>query len=310
MSAAALTAADPVALVDLLAGVDFPIPALPAADLPLDPAAYFASGCQTGEVTGFAAIGHDVGVVAGRVNAQVEAELLDLAGTDIQVFVDSGAFSEVEDHPPFRVVKPIPDSRWRRILALYARLGAVLGDQLHVVAPDQVGSQERTLERLARYAPELRALDAAGVRVLVAVQRGRLPQAEFYRRACEVLGFVATPALPCKKAATSPAETRSFVRAIRPATIHMLGLGPRGRAARAHLQAILDESPESCVTLDSCVVAAHAGTKGNRGHGRRLTCAARLVDALVAAGRLAGDTYHRKLAGVILAFGREAGVLA
>ncbi len=294
-------------LVELLSGVDFAIPALPETDLPLEPVAYFASGCQRGEVTGFGDIGHDVGVVADRCNEHVVRELLDLAGTDVQVFCDSGAFSEVTKSYPFEVKQAMTDADWQRVLGLYRRLGAVLGDQLSVVAPDRVGDQEVTLERLRRYADELRAIDELGVRILIPVQRGALSQADFYRQACEIVGLEMTPALPCKKAATSPDEAKAFVREVKPFNLHLLGLGVRNRQAVAYLQAIKDELGEDCmVTMDSCVIAAHAAKTGGPGNGpRRLAVARNLVGSLVDAGRIAADVATRKRAGILLAFGQE-----
>lgn len=307
MTAAAVEGAFPVEraeVVELVADLPFPIPAMPA-ELPVEPVAYFASGCQCGEVTGFAEIGHDVGVVASRINRQVERELLALAGSDVQVFVDSGAFSEVAfTGAGFEVVKPITDAAWQKILATYKRLAAVLGDQLHVVAPDQVGSQEVTIERLTRYAADLRELDELGARVLVPVQKGATSQADFYRAACAVVGIEMMPALPCKKAATTVREAEAFVAEIRPASIHLLGLGVRNRLAGAFLSVIAMASPDTLVQMDSCVIAANSGKTSGPGNGpRRLTLAAQIVNRLVGLGRLSADTFTRKRAGVHLAFG-------
>jgi hypothetical protein len=294
-------------LCELLTGVPFPM-ANPGAELPVEPAAYFASGCQTGEVTGFAEIGHDVGVVAGRINAQVERELLSLEGSDVQVFVDSGAFSEVKwNGAGFDVVKPITDADWQKILATYKRLAQTLGDQLHVVAPDQVGSQDVTLCRLASYAADLRELDELGARVLVPVQKGEMTQADFYRAACELVGIQMMPALPCKKAATSVAEARLFAEVIQPASIHLLGLGVKNRKAAAYLSAIEAASPDAMIQMDSCIIAAASGKTGGPGKGpRRLTRAAAIINQLVGLGRLAADTFTRKRAGIHLAFGGAA----
>jgi hypothetical protein len=287
----------PADLVALLDGVPFPIPAPPAPGLPLDPAAYFASGCQRGEVRGFAAIGHDVGVEAGRCNADVEAELGELAGTDIQAFIDSGAYGEFTA----KLRGESAPVNWPRVIALYKRVGAVLGDQLHVVAPDCIGDQIETMRRLEEYADDMRELDAMGVRILMPVQRGALSQAEFFALTVEVLGFEPTPAIPCKAAATSVQEVADFVREIQPATVHMLGLGPRRHEAPAYLEAVASACDWTEVTMDSCLSAAHAGkTNGPGGGPRRLTAAAQIVNELAADGHIDSDTQTRKAAGVIL----------
>jgi len=60
----------------------------------VDPAAYFASGCNTAaNISAFGAIGHDVGVAFPELREPGVVALLELAGSDVQVFVDSGAFS-------------------------------------------------------------------------------------------------------------------------------------------------------------------------------------------------------------------------
>jgi hypothetical protein len=291
----------PADLVALFEGVPFPIPAAPAPDLPIQPVAYFASGCQRGEVAGFGAIGHDVGVVAQRCNADVEAELVELAGTEVQAFIDNGAFPEFQAKLRGQD-KPVV---WPEVIALYKRLGAVLGDQLHVVAPDCIADQAETLRRLRRYAADMRDLDAMGVRVLMPCQRGAQSQADFYRTCCDVLGFEPTPALPCQAAATSPAEAEAFVREVKPAEVHMLGLGPRRRppaSAREYLAAIARGCEWTDVTLDSCFASSQAGATGGPNKGpRRLTLAALIVKVLVADGIIDGDVQTRKAAGVIMA---------
>lgn len=152
---------------------------------------YFASGSnRPADIRGFAAIGHAIGVAAHEVTANAEKELLALRGTGVQVFVDSGAFSEVEfGAAGVSVVAPIDHAAWTERLALYRRLAVALGPQVHVVAPDRIGDQEETLRRLSRYAPELRELRALGANVLVPIQKGTKAQAAFVRDVEEAIGF-------------------------------------------------------------------------------------------------------------------------
>ena len=278
-------------------------PGIAQAEMPVEPVAVFSSGCQRGEVTGFANLAIDVGVTATRMNDAIEAELHDLAGTDVQVFVDSGAFSEVSRSYPFEVVKPLDEAHWDRVLALYERLAFTLGDQLHVVAPDRVGCQVTTLVRLKLYGRRLRAIEDAGARVLVPVQRGELDQVEFWRLALEVTGLrYAVPAMPCKKAATSAEEVGAFVAATRPVTVHLLGMG-RSPRARKYLRAIAAASPTTQVQLDSCMIVAHAGrTKGPRGGARRVTLASDLAKIVAGAGDIPDTVAARKELTMMLAF--------
>lgn len=275
----------------VVAGVALSWPFLPPEqpEMPVDPSAVFASGANhPGEIRAFAELGHDVGVAAPHVTAKAEAALVALAGTDVQVFVDSGAFSEVEFGPEgVMVVKPIGHGEWVERLELYERLAVKLGHQVTVVAPDMVGNQDVTLERLERYAPVVRKLADLGARVLVPVQKGAMTQADFWAAAVGVLGCAATPAMPCKKAATTVAEVRAFCKAVRPTHLHLLGLGLRNANAKAYLQAVREEAPGCQVTVDSNVLAAHVGNTGGPDNGpRRVTLARRWAQRLVGAGRL------------------------
>lgn len=292
-----------------LAADEFEFSAPESPDLPVDPAAYFASGSNhAGEIRAFGDIGHDIGVSAREIGPAAERELMALAGTDVQVFVDSGAFSEVRfDADGPRVVAPMGHDEWRRVLALYGRLAIRLGDQLHIVAPDRVGDQAVTLERLQRYRNDLQLLSRLGVRVLLPVQRGALTQAAFYREAVKLLGFHPVPALPCKKAASSVFDVFDFVREVKPPTVHLLGLGIRNRRAADYLEACRNGRADVQVQLDSVVITAMVGrTNGRAGGPRRLTAASDLAVALSRGVTRLADTAARKYFALILALGAVA----
>ena len=236
------------------------------------PTAYFASGSnRAAEIRGLSRAGADIGVAAPELSPVAERELHALAGSDVQVFVDSGAFSEMDFRTGAPVVaKPMTDADWRAVLALYGRLSRSLGDQVWIVAPDRVGCQETTLRRLETYRDELAELHALGARVLVVMQRGEMPQAAFADAVDRVLGFSGwVPALPCNKAATKPAEVALFVAQRRPAHVHLLGLGIRSRQLSAYLAPF---KAAASVSLDSCWITANSGrTNGPGGGPRRLT---------------------------------------
>lgn len=229
-----------------------------------EPVAVFASGSnRPGEVRGMAAAGIDVGVAAPELNEAAIQELLKLDGTDVNVFVDSGAFGEVQFSQAaggFEVVRPISPDDWAGILSLYRRLAQGLGCQAWLVAPDRVGSQVETLARLARYATELRELRELGARILVPMQAGALSLAAFAARVDEVLGFGDwTPAMPCKKAATEPHVVARFVEARRPAHVHLLGLGARNVRVNQYLTPFTDG--RTSVSLDANWITANVGRK-------------------------------------------------
>ena len=237
------------------------------------PSAYFASGSnRPDEIRALSAAGADIGVAAPHVSKTAEAELAELAGSDVQVFIDSGAFSEVKwnvSEGRFDLVQTITPTKWVKILSLYRRLAVDLGNQLWIVAPDMVGNQDMTLERLRRYREFLGDLANLGARVLVPIQKGRLSQAEFAAQVEAVLaGIKWIPALPCKKAATTADEARSFASLWPSKHVHLLGLGIRNKQLASYLDAFQDRS----VSLDSCWLAQNSGrTNGPNKGPRRLT---------------------------------------
>lgn len=238
---------------------------------------YFASGSnRPGEIRGFSEVGHAIGVVADEILGSTRAleELLALAGTGIPVFVDSGAFSEVEFGPAGpRVVKPITAADWRARLALYETLAAALGPSLYVVAPDMVGFPDETLERLETHREALSRIAALGARVLVALQGE--DKVEFWHRVLE-LNLAPTdslvPALPMKKNATTDEGVLDFARMCRPGAVHLLGLGAANRRAPALVEALERSGIE--VSLDSNLIRANVGRGRNP---RKLTRAIGVV---------------------------------
>ena len=237
--------------------------------------AYFASGSnRVGEIRGLAAVGHDIGVAVPELTDEAVLELAKLEGTDVNVFVDSGAYSEVrftQDGPV--VVREMTELAWARVFAIYLRL-AHLRTQLWIVAPDRIGDQELTLARLAEHRAAIRELIDAGVRVLVVMQKGTDTQAIFARRVTAVIGEGWIPALPAKKAATSPAELATFVDELKPKHVHLLGLGVTNRNVDAYVSAL----GSTTVSLDSSWIRANVGTKG---YVRRYTRGRRIASTLV-----------------------------
>lgn len=262
--------------------------------LPVIPTAVFASGSnRPGEIRGFASVGHDIGVAIPELNREAIDELKNLAGTDVQIFVDSGAFSEVRFGANGReIVKPINDAEWVRRLAIYVELAQALGDQVWIVAPDAVGDQHETIVRLDRYSHTVKVIADLGARVLVPMQSGDLDYAEFSRAVDLALGFTSwVPSVPCKKAAASPADVAELVAARKFDHVHLLGLGPKNRQIAAYLAPFTaDDAPS--VSLDSCWITGNVGrTNGPNNGPRRYTrardAAHRLLGAASSAARVA-----------------------
>jgi hypothetical protein len=233
--------------------------------LPTNVDAVFASGSnRTSDIRGFVEAGVPVGVDVNELSSASIHELEELAGKKIPVFVDSGAFGEVKwnaEKGKLEPVKPITDAEWNRRLDIYDRLADKLGKQLTVVAPDRVGDQAETLARLAKYSDRIKALRAKGVRVVVAVQRGDVPMADFFEQAKRSAGVDdLIPAMPMKKAAATPEMVVEFAGKVKPKEIHLLGMGATAREFEGLARSIAQVSPETKITSDANRLRAMAGT--------------------------------------------------
>lgn len=231
-------------------------------ELPVEPTSYFASGSnRDAEIRGMASVGQDVGVAAPDLHVSGLEELLRLAGTDIQVFVDSGAFAEFTGKK-----KPITNEEWVKRLGIYKTIANALHEQAWLVLPDKVGDQGATLARLERYKPILVELSKTGARLLAPIQKGEKTQVEFAFDVARVLeGVDWLPAFPCRMAATTAAELGAFLRA-HPMTqhVHLLGLGPN-RKKRGVEDGCADYlahvARAGCsVSLDSMWIKGHSET--------------------------------------------------
>lgn len=243
---------------------------------------HFTSGVNNaGEVRGLALTGRSVGITATEIRAGLLEELELYAGGLLEVFVDSGAFSEVRFGPAGReVVRPITAADWSKRLELYVRIARAFRCRAYLVAPDAVGDQAETLRRLERYADQIRKLRELGANVLVPVQRGELGPAAFRRRAIEILGFADfVIAIPAKKAATSPAELRAFARELyfegeSELRFHLLGLGPASKRYAPMIEAIRDWHTDAVIYSDAGEIRRKVGrTNGPGGTPRALTAA-------------------------------------
>ena len=218
----------------------------------------FASGVnEAREIRGFSLARIPVGFSAGHVRGEAIAEL---QRSELPLFADSGAFSEVAlSAAGLVVVHPISHHEWIKRLTLYQSLGERLGSNLSVVVPDRVADQEHTLALLARYREQLQALAKTGARLLIPVQRGVLTPEIFYRRALDVAGVPMSPALPMKKAGMSHGEVFAFLQVTRPAHVHLLGMGFERALAKRLVRLLLNSFGALTVSLDSNRLRAVAG---------------------------------------------------
>lgn len=241
---------------------------------------HFASGVNhPGEVRGLALSGRHVGITFGEVREGLLEELELFAGGALELFVDSGAFSEVAFDPAVgRLVikREITHEEWLSRFELYAWAGKAFGTRARVVAPDCVGDQERTLARLTRYALHVAMVASTRAQIIVPVQKGALPMSAMYRRACEILGLAEAPiaGIPMKKDATSLADLAELVDSLPwyGARIHLLGVGPESPKFAPAVALIHRLRPNATITSDSVTVRRLVGrTNGPKGGPRALT---------------------------------------
>jgi hypothetical protein len=251
----------------------------------VSPFEYFASGTnEPGQIWGFARIGHPLGVAADQCLERTgcEVALLEVAQAfpEQRVFIDSGAFSEVEFifGQGLVPVHPISDAEWRLRLGLMQSIADAYGDRALLIAPDQVGDQQSTLERLARYREQVLALAATGAEVAIVLQGGDMDLAAFEDEAARVLGWDGfIRAFPMKKGATQGKVLRHYLERRQPSRVHLLGVGPQykgdkkaGRYSAKQLLAMFAEvAPDVAVSWDSALIPAKVGR--DKPGGRPLT---------------------------------------
>ena len=249
---------------------------------------YFPSGSnQAGQIAALVSLGYNVGVAANELRPGGEAELAAMADTEQLLFIDSGAFGEVEfpeDGPPCvkldkkgRTME-ITDAEWDDRIGLCERLAPALGAQLYVVAPDRVGCQQTTLARLARYADRMRALAAQGVNVIVPLQRGELSTLDFDAACGEILQIENyVRGIPLKKKATTWEGYMELAAGLPAgARVHLLGQGPGSQAIkdqdgnRHGFEDFLAAVAHLEVTCDSVAIRRLVGRHNGPGGGPRI----------------------------------------
>lgn len=116
----------------------------------------------------------------------------------------------------------------------------------------------------------MRACHALGARVVVPIQRGAMTAADFDRACCEALGFTSfVRGIPGNKVAMPYDELEGFLRARRPAAVHLLGVGPRGATYEPLTTLVRRVLGEIEVSCDSNALAANVGRTNGRGGGPR-----------------------------------------
>lgn len=228
---------------------------------------HFASGLNSpGEIRGLS--GMHLGITADEIRSGLLEEIELIAGGLTRLFVDSGAFSEVEFNPSsgcLEIAHPITDAMWTERFDLYTWAALNFGPKAYVVAPDCVGDQDLTLARLERWAPHVAAVASLRANIIVPVQKGTLPMSAMFSRACEILGLREMPiaGIPMKKDATSLEDLAELVDSMPwyGARFHLLGLGPKAKKNmfQRAIRCIRSRRPNAIITSDSAIVRGLAG---------------------------------------------------
>lgn len=233
-----------------------------------------------GEVRGMLLSGRDLGITATVMRPGMVAELEAGRHGLTRLFVDSGAFSELQvSDAGLAWPKAITDADWQRRFALYRWAAECYRARAYLVAPDRVGCQDTTIERLQRYALEVSGWAATGANVIVCVQRGVAPAGVFFQRALDVLGLRqerVIAGVPMEKARWSIDELRAFCETLPwyGARIHLLGLGPKAKRDAGQrlnrywraIEAIKAVRPNCQITSDSALVPSISGRTNGRGN--------------------------------------------
>lgn len=244
---------------------------------------YFASGLNDpGEIRGVTMAGYRVGISC----SELRPGLLDTVERAVallgqHVFVDSGAFSEVREVEGRLVPRrPLSDADWAARMDVYERLARSCGALAWLVAPDKVGDQAATLQRLRRWAPRLRAIQRVyddpwfGPQLIVPLQKGALTLSDFAQAACEALGLSEDElvwGLPSKKAATTLQELADFARSSPPdARFHLLGMSPFNPMFEPAVTTLRYHCPDAGITCDA---VRHVALVGRRSGLKPLTAA-------------------------------------
>jgi hypothetical protein len=235
----------------------------------MTPVYYLSGASAPADLRGLARIRHPLGVSIPELSEPALDEVCSLRGI-CDVFVDTAAFSEVDES--CAVVSPILDPAWVERTRVMHRIAVALGAGAVLVAPDRVGDQQETLRRLALFADVMRACAALGARIVVPIQRGALSPTMFDDCCTAVLGCEFIRGIPGNKAAMPTGVLETYLRARRPAAVHLLGVGPRGQRYQALVDVLRRFVPGAAVSCDSNGLAAIVGrTNGRRGAPRALT---------------------------------------
>ena len=252
----------------------------PAVSRPGALSAIYASGLSPGRMTGFAEAGYGIGISLGDTSIRTKKtylaylreanrvwEVFDFPG----LMIDCGSVQET-DLRTRRVVAPISDAVMDQRMDWYIEAARLLGSGAKLVTPDKIFDQEETVRRFERQVPKLRTAIRYGAVLFLAVQSGRLSLEQMDKQLRKILGSKwsspsskkrwrekVVTAIPMRQGATPVNELYAFVKKVKPAQVHLLGIGPKNRRLPGVLSEISRLSPKTRVSIDANLHRAKVG---------------------------------------------------
>lgn len=205
----------------------------------------FYSGASTrADFNGLQRAGVPIGVSVPYLSKPMQNELIDALDDGVHVFIDSGAFSELNGAAV----------DFGKVMGTYLEIATATQhkDRLHIVAPDKVGDASESIERLGAWRHEVLGLIDMGVDVLVPLQLGGDSLASHWREVVRVLGTDNFRlSIPSNASAVSPKDLDDLMGEVTPRRVHLLGIGSRETKIQAMVDLISRHHPDMDITCDS-----------------------------------------------------------
>lgn len=222
---------------------------------------FHVSGVNTkNEMSGF--IFHNQSICTTAGISKPAFEYLLSVGRDPKytgkVFMDSGAFGEV--NADLSIKKEMTDKDWQKIFDRYEALAKVFGDRLTVMAPDRVGDQEVTMQRLEKYKNRIKKVASYGCKIMGAIQKNPTVPNSLYLFHERMNNFFQSigikhwvRGLPLNKSPVKISDVEYMIQNAEPFRyIHLLGKSPYAKDYNKW-EAMLSKYPQLDITCDASI---------------------------------------------------------
>jgi hypothetical protein len=247
-------------------------------------ATYRSGTNRPAEIDGAVAANVPLGAVIDQLSRPCLERVIAYNAAGGKVFIDSGEFSNFRNGRTTDFERDVFPG-YRELVARCQH-----PENLALVAPDRIGDQDATLELQRTYVTPLRAWIAAGVDVLVPLQKGTRAPAAVYAELVALLGPNFRLSIPCKEKSWDDDAIVAFLRVAQPTRVHLLGIGKseRGRKLIARIEKLF---PHLSFTTDANFLRA---VIGKRAKSINLAINARFA-AIAREGRTLTDSIKRSV---------------